>query len=80
MSLAELIKKQWPSANENQIESVVWLTPYPIGTKESVEASLRKMHAKWGSNINDVIKGEMDAFDAEFKRYNEEQKLNKSST
>lgn len=69
-TLFEEAQKRWPDASPEAIDSILWMTPYPFVSFDEIVASLEEMRQKWGANIADAIKGEMDEFDAAFETSN----------
>lgn len=74
MNFLELIRVHFPTATDAEADSLLWVTPFPFVDVSKIEESLTKIKAKWGDDINVAINGEMAEFDAEFKRFHEEQK------
>ena len=72
MNLYTELKNRWPLATDEQLEELLWITPYPCTSGENVVIILDKIKAKWGINIQTAIDGEMAEFDAIMKKVCEE--------
>ena len=68
MNLLKELQDRWPNATPDDLEELLWLTPYPFVSSERICAALDEMKRKWGDNVDDVVTGEMAEFDAEFSR------------
>lgn len=69
MTILEEAQARWPTASLEAIDTLMWMTPYPLVSAARVIASLAEMRAKWGPDIQDAINGEMAEFDAAFAEY-----------
>ncbi len=63
VGLMFVMDELWPDSSAQARDELIWMTPYPFVDLNDVAASLRAMREKWGPNIADAIKGEMDEFD-----------------
>lgn len=67
-TLFDEVQTRWPSASPEAIDELLWLTPYPAGSRASVVASLDRMRDQYGPNIADAINGEYNDFDQTWQR------------
>ena len=58
-----IFEELWPDASLEACDELLWLTPYPAGSLEQIEAMLREYRAKYGPVIRVCIAGAHREFD-----------------
>lgn len=72
-SILEALEKCYPSASCEAYDELIWLTPYPAGTVETISARIRELREQYGPNISDAINGEYAELDRQWKEYKQSQ-------
>ena len=70
--LVAVFEELWPDASWEACDELLWLTPYPAGSLEQIEAMLREYHARYGSKIGDCIAGAYREFDEAVRQARED--------
>lgn len=67
MTLLEVFKECYPMASLEACDELLWLTPYPASSIETVIARIRELRAQYGPKIGDAITGEHAEIDRQWR-------------